>query len=213
MLYAFSEHVVPRPPDWPDDVVVTGYWFHDSDQTWRPPHSLAEFMDGGTPPVYIGFGSMFTRRAEEITKIVLETVGITGQRAVISTGWGGLRPENPPDDVHVVDGSAARLAVPRVPAVVHHGGAGTTAAGLRAGKPSVICPVITDQFFWGRRVHDLGAGSEPVPQKKLSAERLGAAIDCAVNDAAVAEASRGLGDLIAREDGVAVAADYIVDRG
>jgi sterol 3beta-glucosyltransferase len=98
-------------------------------------------------------------------------------------------------------------------AVVHHGGAGTTAAGLRAGKPSVICPFITDQFFWGRRVHDLGAGPEPVPQKKLSAERIAAAIDCAVNDDAVAEASRGLGDRIALEDGVAVAADYILDRG
>lgn len=213
MLYAFSEHVVPRPPDWPEDVVVTGYWFHDSDQSWRPPPSLAEFIDGGAPPVYIGFGSMFTNRAEEVTKIVLKTVGRTGQRAVISTGWGGLRPENPPDDVHVVDAVPHDWLFPRMAAVVHHGGAGTTAAGLRAGKPSVICPFITDQFFWGRRVHDLGAGPEPVPQRKLSAERLAAAIDCAVNDEAVAEASRGLGDRIAREDGVAVAADYILDRG
>ena len=140
MLYAFSEHVVPRPPDWPEDVVVTGYWFHDSDQSWRPPPSLAEFIDGGAPPVYIGFGSMFTRRAEEITKIVLKTVGRTGQRAVISTGWGGLRPENPPDDVHVVDGVPHDWLFPRMAAVVHHGGAGTTAAGLRAGKPSGSAP-------------------------------------------------------------------------
>jgi sterol 3beta-glucosyltransferase len=213
MLYAFSEHIVPRPPDWPEDVVVTGYWFHDSDQSWRPPPSLAEFIDRGAPPVYIGFGSMFTRRAEEITKFVLKTVGRTGQRAVISTGWGGLRPEKPPDDVHVIAGVPHDWLFPRMAAVVHHGGAGTTAAGLRAGKPSVICPFITDQFFWGRRVHDLGAGPEPVPQKKLSAERIAAAIDCAVNDDAVAEASRGLGDRIALEDGVAVAADYILDRG
>ena len=98
--------------------------------------------------------------------------------------------------------------------MVHDGGAGTTAAGLRACKPSVICPSITDQFFWGRCVHDLGAGPEPVPQTNLSAERLAAAIDCAVNDEAVAEASRRLADRIAEgEDGVAVAADYILDRG
>ena len=212
MLYAFSEHVVPRPPDWPEDVVVTGYWFHDSDQSWRPPPSLAEFIDGGAPPVSIGFGSMFTRRAEELTKIVLEAVGRSGQRAVISTGWGGLRPDDPPDDVFVVDAVPHDWLFPRMAAVVHHGGAGTTAAGLRAGKPSVICPFITDQFFGGR-VHDLGAGPQPVPQRRLSAERLAAAIDLAVNDEAVAEASRALGERIAREDGVAVAADYILDRG
>jgi UDP:flavonoid glycosyltransferase YjiC (YdhE family) len=212
MLYAFSEHVVPLPLTGPR--MSLSRLLVPRQRSELAPAALARRVHRRRLPARVHrFREHVHSPCRGDHEDRAQTVGRTGQRAVISTGWGGLRPENPPDDVHVVDGVPHDWLFPRMAAVVHHGGAGTTAAGLRTGKPSVICPFITDQFFWGRRVHDLGAGPEPVPQKKLSAERLAAAIDCAVNDEAVAEASRGLGDRIAREDGVAVAADYILDRG
>jgi len=210
ILYGFSEHVVRRPRDWPDDAHVTGYWFRDAEEGWQPSESLVTFLADGPPPVYIGFGSMVPQRQAVLTAAVLDAVRRIGRRAVIATGWGGLRPDAAGPGVHVVGSLPHDWLFPQVAAIVHHGGAGTTAAGLRAGRPTVVCPFITDQFFWGRRVAELGVGPRPIPQRKLTADRLANALDTACSDAVISARAAELGKLIRAEKGVDAAVDRII---
>lgn len=112
---------------------------------------------------------------------------------MLAKGWGGLETEVLPEGVYGLESVPHDWLFPRVAAVVHHGGAGTTAAGLRAGKPSVLCPFYGDQAFWARRIHALGAGPAPVPQKQLNADTLAAAITAAVTDTTMQEKACSLG--------------------
>ena len=208
-MNAWSEHVAPNPPDWPDDVETTGYWFLDSRQDWTPPPDLAAFLDDGPPPVYVGFGSMASRHPERTTQLVLDAVAQSGARAILASGWGGLTPDDVPDSVFRLEDAPHDRLFPRCAAVVHHGGAGTTAAGLRAGRPTVICPFFGDQPFWGRRVHELGAGPEPIPQKKLTASKLASAIQAATETPSIRESARDLGRRIREEDGVGRAIQHL----
>lgn len=201
VLYAFSRHVVPRPADYPDSAHITGYWWRPPLREWTPPAELAAFLAQRGPVVYIGFGSMgFARDAERRGEIILEAVRRAGIRAVVSKGWGAVRmPAD--DDVHVVEEVPHDWLFPRVAAVVHHGGAGATAAGLRAGRPTLICPVLGDQSFWGDRVRDLGAGPEPLRLRRLSADELAAALgDLATNEDYRESAAR-IADALSNEDG------------
>jgi len=201
-LYAYSPHVVPTPPDWGDSVHVTGYWFLDHCTTWQPPHDLAQFLEAGPPPVYIGFGSMAGRDAAKTTAIVLGALRDAGVRAVLTTGIGGLEVTEAQDDVFLLKEAPHEWLFPRMAAIVHHGGAGTTAAAFRAGRPQLVCPFFGDQPFWGRRVAALGVGTPPLPQKKLSIERLALAITTITSDAAMQHRATELGKQIRAEDGV-----------
>ena len=176
MLSAYSPSIIPHPADWPESVHITGYFFPDTPSDWQPSPELEAFLEAGDPPVYIGFGSMAGRNPEKFANLILEALAKSGQRGLLLTGWGGLRPELVPDNVFVVDSAPHSWLFPRMAAVVHHGGAGTTAEGLRAGVPSVIVPFILDQPFWGARIKALGLGPDPIPQKKLTADRLANAI-------------------------------------
>ncbi len=129
-------------------------------------------MQAGPPPIYIGFGSMSSRKPEETAQLILRALAQTGQRAVLLSGWNGLQAEVLPENVFLVQSVPHDWLFARVNAVVHHGGAGTTAAGLRAGVPSIIIPFFADQPFWGERVAALGVGPKPIPRKKLTAEKL-----------------------------------------
>jgi len=209
VLHGVSPHVVPEPPDWPDDAVMTGYWFLDRSDDWVPPPALEAFLAVGEPPVYVGFGSMSGRDPERTTRVVVEALQRAGLRGVLATGWGGMAGERLPETVFRIDHVPHDWLFPQVAAVVHHGGAGTTAAGLRAGRPTVICPFFGDQPFWGRRVHDLGVGSAPIPQKKLTAEKLSAALREVTASPALRAQANALGDRIRREDGVARAVAFI----
>lgn len=201
-LYAYSRHVVPIPPDWDDSDIVTGYWFLDAPSDWQPSADLVAFLDQGPPPVYIGFGSMAAQDATQTAHRVLEAVRQSGQRALLAKGWGGLSPTEVPETVHVLDSVPHDWLFPRCRAVVHHGGAGTTAAGLRAGKPTVICPFFGDQPFWGRRIWELGVGPKPLPQKRLTAEALAQAIRTVTTDTAMHQRAEALGANIRAENGV-----------
>jgi len=209
VIHAISTQVLPRPADWPAHAHIGGYWFLDDDQGWTPPQELVDFLDAGDPPVYVGFGSMAGRDPERITREVVSALEQANVRGILATGWGGLDVDALPDSVLAITEAPHDWLFPRVSAVVHHGGAGTTAAGLRAGRPTVVCPFIIDQFFWGARVEDLGAGPTPVPQRKLTAERLAAAIREATTDPAMRETTARIGREIAAEDGVAEAIDRI----
>ncbi|MBL8119187.1 MAG: glycosyltransferase family 1 protein [Anaerolineae bacterium] len=202
ILYCYSRHLLPVPPDWDESVHVTGFWVLEEGATWQPPAELQAFLESGAPPVYIGFGSMIANDPQTTTRIVLDAVRQAGVRAVLASGWGGLRPTDVPEGVFLLKEAPHDWLFPRMAAVVHHGGAGTTAAGLRAGKPTLICPFIADQPFWGARVAALGAGPEPIAQKHLTADALAAALMKATRDRAMSERAEALGALLRGEDGV-----------
>ena len=204
-LYGYSAQVVPVPPDWDASSVVTGYWWLDTPQDWQPPADLVAFLAQGAAPVYIGFGSMVTTEAERITELVLAAVQQSGQRAILATGWGGLSPSRVPPQVYVLKSAPHDWLFPRCAAVVHHGGAGTTGAGLRAGKPTLICPFIGDQPFWGRRVWELGVGLRPIPFRQLTRDRLAHALQTLTTDSDLQHRAAALGKQLGTEDGIATA--------
>jgi UDP:flavonoid glycosyltransferase YjiC (YdhE family) len=208
-LDGYSPLVVPPASDWNARHHVTGYWFLDDGARWQPPADLAAFLAGGPPPVYVGFGSMHNRDAKEVTQLVLEALALAGQRGVLLLGWGGLRPVRGCDCAFPLESVPHDWLFPRVAAVVHHGGAGTTAAGLRAGVPSLVIPYMSDQPFWGRRVRELGVGPEPIPRKELTAERLAEGIRRAVTDPDMRRRAAALGGGIRAEDGVGRAVELL----
>ncbi len=209
LLGAYSQAIIPHPPDWSERVHITGYWFPESDHNWQPSPELEAFLQAGKPPVYVGFGSMGGRKPDELARLVLEALEISGQRGLLLTGWGGLQLEEVPKSVFVVQSAPHQWLFPRMAAVVHHGGAGTTAEGLRAGVPSVIVPFAFDQAFWGARLHALGLAPEPIPQKKLTADRLAHAIRLAVTQPGMRQRAQTCGETLRREDGVGNAVKII----
>jgi sterol 3beta-glucosyltransferase len=202
VIYGYSPHVLPRPKDWPDFVHVTGYWFLDQAADWQPPPELIDFLQAGSPPVAIGFGSMNNRDPEQTTEIVLNALDRSKQRGVLLTGWGGLHQFDLPDHVFKIDFVPHEWLYPRVRAIVHHGGAGTTGAALRSGVPSIGIPFFADQPFWAERAYRAGVGPRPIPRKKLTAENLAAAIDLAVNEPLLRRHAAQIGEQIRSEDGV-----------
>jgi UDP:flavonoid glycosyltransferase YjiC (YdhE family) len=209
MLYGFSPSVVPAPADWSADDHVTGYWFLDPADDWTPPPGLLDFLQAGSPPMYIGFGSMGSRKPAETTDLVLQALSKTQQRAILLSGWGGMQKTDLPASIFMVDSIPHAWLFSHVAAVVHHGGAGTTAAGLRAGVPSIVIPFIADQPFWGKRVYDLGVGPAPIPRRKLTIDRLAGAIQEAVTNTTMRQRAAALGSKIQAEDGVANAVEII----
>ena len=207
-----SNYVFPRPQDWPDHVYNTGYWFLEDDPAWQPPQDLLGFLQQGTPPVYVGFGSISDpARAAQTTTMVIDALKLAGQRGVLATGWSGMsRTENIPADIFILESAPHTWLFPQMAAVVHHGGAGTTAAGLRAGIPNVVIPFSNDQFAWGRRVFELGVGPQPVPRKKLTAEKLAGAITSGLSSS-VRAGARDLGVKIQAENGAMTATRIILD--
>jgi sterol 3beta-glucosyltransferase len=204
VLHAYGTAVCPAPGDWPPEATVTGYWCMPA-SGWTPPPALAAFLASGPPPVYVGFGSMAGVDPAATTRIVLDALARAGVRAVLAKGWGGIAAHAVPASVFLLDDAPHDALFPRMAAVVHHGGAGTTAAGLRAGRPTVVCPFAVDQPFWGARVHALGAGPAPLPQRRLDAARLGDAIRRAVDDPTMLGAAQRIGAALRAEDGVAAA--------
>jgi UDP:flavonoid glycosyltransferase YjiC (YdhE family) len=206
VLYGYSRHVVPRPPEWRDGVHVTGYWFVDRPAGWRPPPRLTAFLESGPPPVYVGFGSMHVHDPAT-TAGVVRALALAGRRGLMLTAPGETGELPLPDGVLAIEPCPHDWLLPRVAAAVHHGGAGTTAAGLRAGVPSVVIPFFADQPFWGWRVAALGAGPPPIPRRRLTAERLASAIRTATGDPGIRRRAAELGARIREEDGVARAVE------
>lgn len=212
VLHAYSPTVVPVPDDWPPHVSATGYWFLDGHDEWEPPAALTAFLNDGPPPVYVGFGSMVTKDPAGKLATIVEALRLAGRRGVVAAGWAGMHAANLPNSIHLLKEAPHEWLFPRMSAVVHHGGAGTTAAGLRAGRPTVVAPFFGDQPFWGRRVHALGVGPEPVPQKRMTPEKLAAAILEAETDTTMRARAVAIGEQIRAEDGTGRAVDFIEQR-
>ena len=208
VLHGFSPLLCPRPADWPESAVVTGHWTLPASGAALPP-DVVDFLDAGPPPVYVGFGSMAGRSPERTAAKVVAALRRARCRGILAGGWGGLARVEPADDLLFIESAPHDALFPRVAAVVHHGGAGTTHAGLRAGRPSVLCPFFGDQPFWGRRVDTLGLGPPPVPQRRLDAEPLAAALRAATTDPGMRAKATAIGRALAAEDGVATAVSLL----
>jgi UDP:flavonoid glycosyltransferase YjiC (YdhE family) len=201
VCHGFSPLVVPRPADWPPEVEVSGYWWPARPSGWQPPGSLVDFLAAGQPPVFIGFGSMAPDQGERLSRVIADAVARAGVRAVVQAGWAGLTGMS--DRILAVGDLPHDWLFPRVAAVVHHAGAGTTAAGLRAGVPAVAVPVLADQPFWARRLHGLGVAPEPVCFGKLTAETLSRVLQECLREPGYRERAVSLARGIADEDGAA----------
>jgi UDP:flavonoid glycosyltransferase YjiC (YdhE family) len=210
-LHAYSPTLSPRPGDWPESTIVTGFWRLPDNSNWEPDPALSEFLAAGDAPIYLGFGSM-PWGAQRNTEIIAKALQMWGGRAVIGRGWGGIKAEQlPKGKVHVVDHVPHTKLFPLMKGLVHHGGAGTTHTGLYAGRPSFLVPQFFDQPYWGRRVHELGAGPRPVRLKKLTPGILAQALDALATDEGYALAASDIKDKLELEDGTGLAADIIED--
>jgi len=207
ILCAWSPSVLPPSNDWPPHVHVTGYYFLPEDRSYQPPGELLSFLEKGTRPVCITFGSMVHRDKERIDRIVREALKQSGNRGIILSGWSGVKH---PSSAELLYREAAPhpWLLPHCKMVIHHGGAGTTAAGLRAGIPNIVIPFMADQPFWGRRVQAVGAGPKSVLVKNLSVENLTRAIVEAESDT-ICEHAQMIGQRIRNEDGVGEAVKWI----
>lgn len=199
VLHGFSEHVLPRPADWHRGLTVTGYWWPPEPHGWCPDPVLVDFLGSGPTPVFVGFGSTSPMDPEELGRLVARVTERLRVRAVVQSGWADLT-SRAGHIINVGDVPHTWL-FPRMRAVVHHGGAGTTAAALRAGVPSVTVPLGLDQPFWARRVYAVGAGTRPIPARRLTDNALEATLARAITDRSLISTSRRVSALLARENG------------
>lgn len=197
-LVSCSNHIFARPDDWSPHVHQNGYWVVQEPEEYQPDPELAAFLATGEKPVYVGFGSMFDRAdIEQVGGTIIEALILAGKRGVLG-GMSGLK--NLPDSIITVENVPHTWLFPRMAAVCHHGGAGTSAAGFQAGVPSIIVPFALDQFAWAQRSYELGIGSKPLPFKKLNANRLADAIRFSTQPEVRAKA-KAIAQLIGTEHG------------
>jgi sterol 3beta-glucosyltransferase len=205
VFHGFSPAVVPRPADWPGCYQVTGYWWPPRPVGWSPPAELEEFLHSGPPPVFFGLGDMTPADPADFIGLAAAAGRQAGVRQVIQVGRTGPTRacRASPGDSIVVGDVPHDWLFPRMAAVAHHAGAGTMAAGLRAGVPAVTVPVMADQPFWAARLAALGAAPPPIPHKQLSVAALAAAIREAVTRPSYRTQAEALSRRLASEDGAA----------
>jgi UDP:flavonoid glycosyltransferase YjiC (YdhE family) len=207
VLHGFSTALVPRPADWRSGLEVVGTWWPHHDAAERLPTDLEDFLRAGPRPVFIGFGSMASGDGERLSEIAVRALRRAGRRGILQAGSAGLAADG--DDVLTIGDVPHALLFPRLAAVVHHAGAGTTAAALRAGVPAVTVPVTADQPFWAARLAALGAGTDPIPFRSLTAERLADSLDQVVRQQTYARAAARVAQHMATEDGAGQALKVI----
>ncbi|KAH8429328.1 glycosyltransferase [Aspergillus melleus] len=212
--YCWSPALIPKPTDWADHISITGFCFMAAGESYEPEPGLKAFLEAGSMPIYIGFGSIVVDDPVGMTRLLFEAVARTGQRAIISKGWGGLGDDSVvdvPHGIYLLGNCPHDWLFQRVSCVVHHGGAGTTAAGIALGKSTVIIPFFGDQHFWGEMVAKAGAGPSPINHKTLTVENLADAISTALRPD-VRQRAQELGRLINEENGDQATANSFQDR-
>ncbi|MER6361687.1 glycosyltransferase [Kitasatospora sp. NPDC001527] len=210
-LHGFSPVLLPRPADWPEELAVVGNWWPHEPAGGGLPAEVEDFLQAGPPPVFVGFGSMAAGEGERLGDLVARALRRAGVRGVLQSGWAGLTAGG--DDLLTVGELPHALLLPRTAAVVHHSGAGTAAAGLRAGVPAVPVPVLADQPFWAARLARTGAATAPVPFAELSADRLAGALREVLREPAYRARARAAAGAMAREDGAARVAEAVAEFG
>ncbi|MGD3111894.1 glycosyltransferase [Streptomyces sp. YGL11-2] len=220
VLHGFSELLVPRPRDWRPGLDVVGTWWPHLPPGRELPSPLEDFLAAGPPPVYVGFGSMAAGEGERLGALAVRALRRAKVRGILQAGWAGLTaPDATAPDILTIGEVPHALLFPRVAAAVHHCGAGTTAAALRAGIPTVPVPVTADQPFWAARLHALGAATPPIPftalARTLSADdavtRLAAALTQATTTPALRTRAQHAAHRLATEDGAAAVLQAVAD--
>ncbi|KAI1375834.1 hypothetical protein F4677DRAFT_445996 [Hypoxylon crocopeplum] len=209
--YLWSESLIPKPPDWGPHIRIAGFSFLSQASSYTPPPDLVEFLSNGPPPIYVGFGSIVVDDPQALTRLIFEALRLAGVRGIVSKGWGGIGAGDVPDNVYLVGDCPHDWLFAHVSCVVHHGGAGTTAAGLAAGCPTIVVPFFGDQPFWGQMIARAGAGPTPVPFKKITAEILAESITFALRPE-VQAAAKEVATQIAEEDGATSTARDFQER-
>jgi UDP:flavonoid glycosyltransferase YjiC (YdhE family) len=199
--------VVQRPPDWGDQVHITGWW-HPEAEEWEPPDELLRFLDQKDKPIFIGFGSIPVENPQQTTKLIVRAVMKAGTRAIVHKGWAGLG-NDLPDGFIAIDFAPYMWLFDRVAAVVHHGGSGTSGLAFRSGVPNVVVPFGFDQFYWGDRAFQLGIAPELLPFRELNSEDLAERIATSITDHSMAAQAALLGQKLQEEDGVSNAVEII----
>lgn len=207
-LNAWSETILPAAPEWPPRMHTTGYWFLDAPEGWEPPAELVDFLEAGEAPVCVGFGSM-RRGRKDYGEIVVRALREAGARGVLLGGEGAIRSAARSRDVVWLKEAPHDWLFPRCAAVVHHGGAGTVGAALRAGIPMIVVGHMADQAFWADKARRLGVAAEPMSPQALSAGRLGRVLDTTLSDGRMAQRAAEVGGRVRRENGAAVAGGII----
>jgi sterol 3beta-glucosyltransferase len=207
-LVSCSNHVFNRPKDWNENVHQYGYWFLDPKDDYVPDQELLDFINDGEKPIYIGFGSMsMMKRHKNLENLVFEAIKKSGKRAIVR-GFGDLGRRD--DSTFVVGNVPHTWLFSKVSGVCHHGGAGTTAAGFKAGVPSLIIPFSNDQFAWAHRAFDIGVGVSPIYVDKLTVESFAKSL-CDLDDEILIENSKKLAENIKDENGLKNSVDVILE--
>mmetsp|Transcript_13306 Transcript_13306/g.37833 ORF Transcript_13306/g.37833 Transcript_13306/m.37833 type:complete len:754 (+) Transcript_13306:201-2462(+) len=201
--YTWSPHLIGKPRDWGKHIDITGFFFLNLASGYTPPDDLMEFLKAGPPPIYVGFGSIVVDNPEEFNQTILDAFKATKFRGIVSKGWSGLGCSGDvPDDVYVIGNCPHDWLFLQCAAVCHHGGAGTTAAGLLAGRPSIVCPFFGDQPFWGQMIANCGVGPPPIPRgKKFNVETLANAFRFCMLQS-TQDKAKALGEQMRKENGI-----------
>ena len=207
VIMHYSHHLLPRPDDWAATVHVVGQWTLPSPADWTPPDALSAFLAQGEPPVFIGFGSMPVANPAQMGQTISEALRMANVRGVLQAGWAGLAHED--EHLITIGDTPHDWLFPRMAAIVHHGGSGTTHSALRAGKPALIVPFNADQPFWARRLVEHGVGVPPIRPKQLTTERLADALRTLTQDSAMRQRAADLGALLRAEDGLAATCELV----
>jgi UDP:flavonoid glycosyltransferase YjiC (YdhE family) len=215
LLHGYSPAVIPPPLDWPSYAHATGYWILPTPEDWRAAPELESFLAAGDPPVYIGFGSMPGTNDAQLRTLVDSAIRLSGRRGIVYdptlVAESGGHPVAVSDNILAVGEVPFDRLLPRVAAVVQHGGAGTIGAALTAGVPTQVVPFLPDQRRWAARVVGLGVGPTPLAPEELTAELLAASITRMTTDQRMITLARELGEKIRQEDGVGSAVQIIDD--
>lgn len=203
-----SPQLIPHQADWPPEVYLTGYWY-PQEEDWQPPAELARFLDSGSAPVFIGFGSMPVGDSLRVTQMIISAVDQAGLRAVLHAGWSGLGDLRLPENILRIDYAPYEWLFPRMAGLVIHGGVGSVHFAARSGVPALVVPFVFDQFVWGRRFAAIGSGPPPLPFRRLTPERLACALQSLVNDAPMRAAAARLGNAVWQEAGIPAAVELI----
>jgi sterol 3beta-glucosyltransferase len=214
-LYQFSSHILPKPTDWSEESVITGYWHLQVPISYSPPPELTEFLEAGASPICFSFGSMVDPNPQELINTIFATLESTQQRGIILSEQSGINELGKTNSVYVTRSIPHSWLLSKVSAFVHHGGLGTTAASIQAGIPSIIIPYFNDHHFWGKRLAQLGVGPKPIPRKKMTVQRLSEAIREATTNSEMKTRLACLAKKLQQENGVknAIAAmtlDHVV---
>lgn len=200
-LFGYSGKVLPKPFDWPDSVHVTGWWFKEQG-AWQPPPELEAFLAAGDKPIGIGFSSQVSRKSDDITSMFVEALERTNKRAVMITGFGGLKDAPVSDRLFAIPTVPYAWLLPRLAAMVHHGGSGSTGDTVRAGIPGFAVPFGYDQYLWARRISDIGIAAPPILPDKITVPKLVDRIRKATEDEKMRRRAELMAEEVRAEDGI-----------